>query len=297
MSLDPSVAMSGLVAQLIALPAGKAMERILPIRTFNTFGYEWSLNPGPFNIKEHCLVTVMANVVAGGAYATDIIATQKTFYEQDWGILYQLLLVISTQILGFSLAGVCRQFLVWPASMIWPSTLVNTALFNTLHSTYGEESDDGYMTRERFFTIALFASFFWYFLPGYLFSALSAFNFICWMAPQNHVVNTLFGYHSGLGMGVLTFDWAMIAFVGSPLVTPVSRESDPSFAMSDRTLTLQWWAEVNVLASLVIVYWIIAPLLYCMSIFFAETRDLYLLAQRQQCIFLSIYANSLYNLL
>lgn len=69
----------------------------------------------------------MANVVSGGAYATDIIAAQRIFYNQHWGAAYQLMLVISTQMFGFSLAGICRRFLVWPSSMIWPATLVNTA--------------------------------------------------------------------------------------------------------------------------------------------------------------------------
>ncbi len=42
------------------------------------------------------------------------------------------------------------------------------------------------------------------------------------LAPNNIVVNQLFGYSSGLGMGFFTFDWAMISYVGSPLVIPVS---------------------------------------------------------------------------
>lgn len=230
----PSVAITGLVAQLLALPAGKACERIFSERQFTitlptfkfdgsplSFKYRFSLNPGPFNVKEHCLITVMANVVSGGAYATDIIAAQRIFYDQHWSAAYQLSLVISTQMIGFSLAGVCRRFLVWPSSMIWPSTLVNTALFNTLHSSYGR-SEVGYISRERFFFLSFLGSFLWYFLPGYLFTALSVFNWVCWIWPDSAVVNSLFGYTHGLGMGFLTFDWSMIAFTGSPLVTPVS---------------------------------------------------------------------------
>ncbi|CCO27886.1 Sexual differentiation process protein isp4 [Rhizoctonia solani AG-1 IB] len=165
---NPSVQITALVAQLVALPAGKLLEKTLPRAHITTFGYTWSLNPGPFNIKEHTLITVMANVVAGGAYATDIIAAQRLFYQQYWGATYQLALVVSTQMFGFSLAGICRRFLVWPSSMIWPATLVNTALFNTLHSTYGRE-EDGRTSRERFFTLAFIGSAAWYFLPGYLF--------------------------------------------------------------------------------------------------------------------------------
>ena len=77
------------------------------------------------------------------------------------------------------------------------------------------------MSREKFFLLATLASFVWYWFPGYIFTALSIFNWVCWIAPNNVIVNQLFGYQSGLGMGFITFDWAMISFVGSPLVIPV----------------------------------------------------------------------------
>jgi hypothetical protein len=216
---------------------GKFLGWILPETQFRTFGYVWSLNPGPFNIKEHVCITVMVNVAYIGAYATDVIATQQIYYNQRLPFSYQILLILGTQVFGFSLGGLLRQFVVWPASMIWPSALVNSALFNTLHKNYGKR-DRGHMTRERFFLIACACSFVWYWVPGYLFTALSVFNWvralpfhsfieaeriaqICWIAPTNTTVNTLFGSLSGLGMSVVTFDWSMISFIGSPLVTPV----------------------------------------------------------------------------
>ena len=48
------------VVQLLAFPAGKLLEAILPTRTFKTFGYTWSLNPGRFSFKEHTVITIMA---------------------------------------------------------------------------------------------------------------------------------------------------------------------------------------------------------------------------------------------
>lgn len=223
MSPDPSVYISVLVAQLATLPLGKLFERVLPTTQFNTFGFKWTLNPGPFNVKEHTLITVMANVVTGGAYATDVIATQRIHFNQNWGLGYQLLLCFSSQLIGFAFAGAFRKFLVWPSAMIYPGVLVNCALFNTLHSSYGK-SEGPHMSRERFFLYAFVCSFVWYFFPGYIFTALSIFNWVCWIAPNNAVVNQLFGYQSGLGMGFLTFDWAMISYIGSPLVCPVSDE-------------------------------------------------------------------------
>jgi hypothetical protein len=155
-----------------------------------------------------------------GAYATDVLATQQVFYHQKLPWAYQILLILGTQTFGFSLGGILRQFVVYPSSMIWPSALVSSSLFNTLHSNYGKR-DRGHMTRERFFFIACAASFVWYWVPGYLFTALSVFNWVCWIAPNNVTVNALFGSSTGLGMSILTFDWGMISFIGSPLVTPV----------------------------------------------------------------------------
>jgi hypothetical protein len=162
----------------------------------------------------------MANVTAGGAYATDIILAQRLYYGVNTPASYQILLTIGSQLLGFSLAGVARRYLVWPAAMIWPGALVNCALFTTLHQNYGRK-ERKHNSRERFFVYAMLVSFVWYWVPGYLFTALSVFNWVCWIAPENLVVNTLFGTSTGLGMGLLTFDWSMITFIGSPLVTPV----------------------------------------------------------------------------
>lgn len=238
----PSVYITGIVIQLISLPIGKGLEKLLPTTRFNTFGHVWSFNPGPFSIKEHVCVTVMANVVVSGAYSTDIVLAQKIFYGQSVPFKYQILLALGSQVLGFSLGGLLRQFVVWPSSMIWPGALVNSALFNTLHKNYGQR-DRGHMTRERFFLIAMACSFVWYWVPGYLFTALSMFNWVCWIAPNNLVVNALFGTNTGLGMSMLTFDWSMIAFIGSPLVTP-------------------WWSEMNTGIAFIIMFWIVAPIVY-----------------------------------
>lgn len=209
------------MVQLITLPIGRLFERILPSQRFNTLGYVWSLNPGPFTIKEHVCITVMANVVASGAYATDVFLTQRIFYHQQVSYGYQIVIVLSSQLIGYSVAGFLRQFVVWPSSMIWPGALANSALFNTLHKNYGKE-DSGHKSRERFFLYALLGSFLWYFVPGYLFTALSVFNWICWITPNKVVVNTLFGSNTGLGMSILTLDWSMIAYIGNPLVFPVN---------------------------------------------------------------------------
>ena len=82
----------------------------------------------------------------------------------------QWLLVMSTQLIGFSIGGICKHILVAPSSMIWPYNLAFAAIFNTLHSqeTTGTYASGG-ISRARFFT---------YFFVGYfLYSQLLFIHF------------------------------------------------------------------------------------------------------------------------
>ncbi|KAK7061291.1 OPT oligopeptide transporter [Favolaschia claudopus] len=245
---SPSVFITGIVGQLVSLPAGKFFEWALPTRSFKTGKYVWSLNPGPFNIKEHVCITTMINVAYNGAIGTDVLATQHTFFKQHLPWIYQILLILGTQLFGYSLGGMLRQFVVWPSSMIWPSTLVSSSLFNTLHATY-RKRDRGHMTRQRFLLLAVLGSFVWFWFPSYFFTALSIFNWVCWIAPTNVALNALFGA-GGLGMSVLSFDWGMISFIGSPLATP-------------------WWSTMNTISSVVFFFWVLTPIIYFQNTFFS----------------------------
>lgn len=74
---------------------------------------------------------------------------------------------MSTQLIGFSMGGICRRFLVTPPSMIWPANLVYCALYNTLHSThYAGIGERGGMSRERFFMYTFVGATVYYLLPG-----------------------------------------------------------------------------------------------------------------------------------
>ncbi|KAJ7916207.1 OPT oligopeptide transporter protein-domain-containing protein, partial [Mycena leptocephala] len=104
----PAVTVTSIVAQLLTFPFGRAWARVLP--NISLFGLQ--LNPGPFSIKEHVLITIMAGVGAGSAYATDIVAVQRVYYDQTYNFGYQWMVVMSTQLIGFSIGGIARRFLV-----------------------------------------------------------------------------------------------------------------------------------------------------------------------------------------
>ncbi|KAG6872081.1 hypothetical protein C0995_013225 [Termitomyces sp. Mi166 len=156
----PSVTITGIVAQLLSFPIGRAAAAWIPDWTI--FGLR--LNPGPFMVKEHVLITIMATVGYQSAYATDIVAVQRVYYNQLYNFSYQWFIVMSTQLIGFSIGGIARRFLVAPPSMIWPLSLVNCALFNTLHSTQYA----GIGTR-----------------GGLSLQALSYFSWVTWIRPDD----------------------------------------------------------------------------------------------------------------
>ena len=159
---------------------------------------EFSLNPGPWNIKEHMLVYIMAGVALGSnPYTIDAIVTSQLYYGLSRDYWFQVVLVVVPLLMGFGLAGLCRRFLVWPASMVWPQNLVICALLNTFHgkddeevphASGAEECRDGRgmgilgrwrkrpMTRYRYFIIVFVGSFLFFFLPGAKFFFLFKLN-------------------------------------------------------------------------------------------------------------------------
>lgn len=169
----PSPIISPVTVQVISYPFGKFLAYILPTKTwtipkqlkFLGFPDTFSFNPGPFNIKEHAIVVIMANVTLAPAYALNLTLVLDKFYQAPKGIGFDFLIVLSTQIVGFSFAGLCRRYLVWPASLVWPQNLVTCTLFNTFHAE-DDDGSDGSLTRFRFFIYAVIGAFIWFWLPG-----------------------------------------------------------------------------------------------------------------------------------
>ncbi|KAF4999737.1 hypothetical protein FDECE_11416, partial [Fusarium decemcellulare] len=238
----PSISLSQSAIQFLAYPIGKAWQYVVPDWGVSVFGQRHSLNPGPFNYKENILIYILANLSFLTRLSADVLTEQRVFYGLNAGWGFELLATLATILYGFALAGLCRSLVVEPKGLVWPGVLGNTALNAALHTSRKEETSST-TSRYRFFILAFFASFCWYWLPDFLFPALSYFTWVCWIAPKNAVVNQIFGMKSGIGLLPLTFDWSQIAYIGSPLVVPT-------------------WAIVNVLASLVLWIYIVTPALY-----------------------------------
>ena len=228
----PSISVIATVPQLLAYPVGKFCERTLPDKGFTLFGVRHSLNPGPFNKKEHMLITIMSNVAKSVPYTNYIIWIQvlPQYFNQPWAqnALYQILIGLSTNIIGYGLAGICRRFLVYPAYCVWPSSLVTIALNSAFHdastetaTVLGPLKSVWKMPRLRFFGVCFAAMFAYFWLPNYLFAGLTYFSWMAWLSPNNADLAVLTGGYTGLGVNPLpTLDWNILTYWVDPLVVP-----------------------------------------------------------------------------
>ncbi|TPX33533.1 hypothetical protein SeMB42_g07463, partial [Synchytrium endobioticum] len=238
---------------LTSYPLGVGLSKIMPRpppfppssdSSFMTKFRYW-LNPGPFNVKEHTLLVVTASCGISVAYAIDVISVQILYYKQDIGILASVLLLWTTQCLGYGLAGLLRNWLVYPADMVWWSALPYVQLMSTFHG--GQASPN--LTRQRlsFFKRALLLVTLYQFIPGFLAPTLNSVALLCLLGggPSQNIDPLLAQVGSGFnGAGVLafSFDWNYIGSLG-PLITP-------------------FWSMLNVIGSTVVFAWIIMPIFY-----------------------------------
>lgn len=246
----PSTTVTPYVITIFVYPMGQFLAWCLPRWGFNTRWGRVTLNSGPFNVKEHSLISIMGLMSYQSAYAAGIPAVQKwTYNMQDWGYGYGVLLILSTQLLGLAFATFCRRFLVWPASMIWPNNLPRAALLNSMHGIKTQKESG--ISRIKFFWIMFVILFCYQFFPTYIFTLLSIGNWFCLIAPNNVILNQMLGTQAGLGLLPFTFDWTVIAAVVSPLASP-------------------WWSQVNLLAGYVIFFVIVCPAMYYTNVWYGK---------------------------
>jgi hypothetical protein len=62
-----------------------------------------------------------------------IVDIIRAFYRRSISFFAAWLLIITTQVLGYGWAGLMRKYVIEPAHMWWPGTLVQVFLFRVLH--------------------------------------------------------------------------------------------------------------------------------------------------------------------
>ncbi|XP_042425597.1 oligopeptide transporter 7-like [Zingiber officinale] len=250
------LSITAISAQIAVVPLGHLMAATITDRVFfRGSRWEFTLNPGPFNIKEHVLITIFANSGAGSVYAIHVVTAVKIFYGKHITFFVSLVVVITTQVLGFGWAGIFRRYLVEPAAMWWPYNLVQVSLFRALHEK--EEAPKGGLTRNQFFTVAFLCSFAYYVFPGYLFSMLTSISWVCWVFPRSVLAQQLGSGLYGLGLGAIGLDWSTVSsYLGSPLASP-------------------WFATANVAVGFALIMYVITPIGYWLNLYKAKSFPIF----------------------
>ncbi|KAK4631100.1 Oligopeptide transporter 4 [Fulvia fulva] len=212
------IQVSAVFLQLLVFVFGEAWARFTPspdrvpgrwLQTVFRF-----LNFGqPFGIKEHVVAALIASSGNNGLSGVDIYAVERLFYNKSVTASTAVLATFSISLCGFVLAGVLRPLIVYPAEMVYWSTLPQVILYQKLHL-------DRKANRDRLakFGWALALAAIWEFFPAYMvtwFGGLSVFCLASLNAPKKTrtIFTTIFGgASSNEGMGLLNFslDWQYI---------------------------------------------------------------------------------------
>ncbi|KAK9381294.1 OPT oligopeptide transporter protein-domain-containing protein [Kockiozyma suomiensis] len=220
---QPTLSLKSTVIQLLVFPTGKAFQ-LLPDWGFSFRGTRYSVNPGPWSIKEQMLATIMVNVGSQSSNWMSMVVALKhpLFFDYKWvDFGFSWTMNFASLFFGYGLAGIMRKLVIFPVKAVFPNVLPTLALSRALVVKETKTSVHGWtISRQKLFYVIFSASFLYFFVPTFLFKALSVFNWMTWIAPKNKLLAMATGSYLGLGVNPLpTFDWAVINY-GQPLVYP-----------------------------------------------------------------------------
>lgn len=162
----PSITIGYVVAQIISFPIGRGLAMLPDIKVKHAPFFD--LNPGPYSMQEHALLTIIISLTSSTAYAMNILIATTDFYHIDLSVGYQILLTLTSQMLGYSAAQLSQRWVVYPAQAIWPQALITATIFSTLAKTNLTESvrvSRFNWSRYKMFSIVSLGSFAWFWVP------------------------------------------------------------------------------------------------------------------------------------
>lgn len=125
------------------------------------------LNPHPWNRKEHTAAVLMASAASVSALSTEALSVQKLWYGGYPNQAAGIFITLSSQLVGYGVAGMMRSVLLYPTKMLYPMNLPITTVMETLHKPRSE-------TKKRFkiFWIVFAGIFCWEWFPEVSFPPL-----------------------------------------------------------------------------------------------------------------------------
>jgi hypothetical protein len=164
----------------------------------------------PFGIKEHVVMALIASSGNNGLSGVELYAVERLYYNHSVSALTAVLATFSISLCGFVLAGLFRPLIVYPAEMVYWSTLQQVVLFQKLHFDRKANSE-----RLRKFGYALGLSSLWEIVPGYMAPWFGGISVPCLASinasedTRERVAIVSGGTSSNEGLGILSFgfDW------------------------------------------------------------------------------------------
>ena len=203
---------------LLSYMCGQLAEKVLPKTIFGL-----QINPGPMSTKEYALATIMGSSGIYTHTSVECMTIQRLYYKFHIDHFTGILFILVMELLALSLAGILRRYLIWPASMVWPTSVMGCSLIRTLTATDAKPDSipsSWKISRVKFFWLMVLLQFLWYWLPGYIFPLLSSFSVVCLILP-NHIVLSQITGANGLAIGSIELDWnAWVAYLDSPILVP-----------------------------------------------------------------------------
>ena len=205
--------------QIASHYAGLFLAKGLPAWEIKLPYFSFNLNPAPWSIKEHVLVTISAASGATSNQGSTPISLAQLYYGTKIPAAASLFFMWSIVFVGYSFAALARQVLVFDPIYPWPQALMQTSLFETLRKSHDTRTAN--KQKHVFFGVLIFTTL-WQFLPEYVFPFVSSLSFLCWVAPENAVANFIGAGIGGMGFLNLSLDWSNISNTGftNPMITP-----------------------------------------------------------------------------
>ncbi|KAI1798399.1 OPT oligopeptide transporter, partial [Ganoderma leucocontextum] len=235
------------VSQLFCLIIAYILGTAMHSTSFNlgmmpTTGYWRYLNPGPFNIKEHTAIVIMASTASTVAVAMEVIAALDLFYNIKLNPALAIFQIFASQMIGYGIAGLLRTLLVYPTYAFYPTYISVVNLLQSLH--FGgvlNHKKRHSLANSRYFWIVFTAIFIWEWcvvvvrMQQYPFPLLTAISIICLVDNGRHTfVRNLFGAGSsneGIGLFSFSTSWTLIT-QGNPLVWPLRTQVNSYIGMA-----------------------------------------------------------------
>ncbi|KAF7307085.1 OPT oligopeptide transporter [Mycena indigotica] len=219
-----AVYVSQLFLQVASFALGKILAEIIPgpghrrYKMSNNAFWRF-MNPGPFNMQENVGILIMAAASTHGALAINIFAADDLFYHFKPNPAIAIFTLLSSQLVGYGLAGMMRTFLVYPTYVVFPNLVPTIQMFDVLF-----RGQDSILQRKR-------VKFFWVLFIGicelctnserfsltnpksfgkYIAPTLTGISVFCLARQDSAWVTRIFGGaagNEGLGLFSICLDW------------------------------------------------------------------------------------------